>query len=45
MKCDKTTIQLKKEVLKMLKEAKKYKRESYEDQIRRMLNKEKRVKL
>jgi len=40
---NKTTIQIKKEVLQELKKAKKYRRESYCDQIKRMLKKEKKI--
>lgn len=41
---DKTTIQLEKEILEKLKKAKKYRRETYCDQIERMLEKGKKLK-
>ena len=41
---DKTTIQLKKEVLELMKKAKQYRRETHEDQIKRMLKEEIKLK-
>lgn len=41
---NKTTIQIKKEVLELLRKAKQYRRETHEDQILRMLKKEVKLK-
>ena len=41
---DRTTIQLKKAILKELKSCKKYERETYNEVLKRLIRKEKKIK-